>query len=428
MEVLISTIPDSVKRLISESSSVDDLRFTCSSLLNFFRNSLFFHQLVSDLTNLDTAALCRKNKEAAMETKAKGNECFDRGEYSGALRFYSQALRTAPNDAQDKENNLVSTLYLNRSSTLHKLGLIQESLRDCNRALMSSPAYAKAWYRRGKINSSLGNSEDAIRDFSVSLIIENSLAGKRQIESELNLLSKQPVIRSNDINKPNENSSDENIQVELRCVSGEARGRGLVASTDISPALLVHKEDPYAAIISKPCRETHCAYCFNELPVDTVPCLSCSAPLYCSEKCRFQAGGEELPRFEDDDFGGSLRQLPTELLQHIRRNYVTSSGESSSDGEQFHEHRHECRGMNWSSVLPSPLVLAGRILVRNIEKRTHKSDGIPVNHSFYDLCQNYGRQPAERKLDFHFFSVVLLYCLHQFNPSRLPLDSAIASQ
>lgn len=35
-------------------------------------------------------ALCGKNEEVALEAKLKGNDCFSKGEYSNAVRFYSQ--------------------------------------------------------------------------------------------------------------------------------------------------------------------------------------------------------------------------------------------------------------------------------------------------------------------------------------------------
>lgn len=45
--------------------------------------------MVRDLKDPEVA-LCGKNKEAALEAKAKGNECFSKGDYSNALHFYSQ--------------------------------------------------------------------------------------------------------------------------------------------------------------------------------------------------------------------------------------------------------------------------------------------------------------------------------------------------
>ncbi|GER50861.1 tetratricopeptide repeat protein [Striga asiatica] len=411
MEKLKSVIPEELRRRISESKT-DDLRSTCSSLLNFFETSHLFHQMVRDLTSPEMA-LCGKSKEGAMEAKAQGNECFSKGDYSSASHFYSQALRVAPTDVKDKEKNLVATLFLNRASSLHKLGLFPESLRDCSRALIISPAYAKAWFWRSKANSSLGNHKDAIDDLNVSLSVETSSSGKRQIESELNMLMGQS--RSY--------VTDERLQMDLHCVSTTAKGRGMAASTDIPLASLIHKEEPYAAILLKHCRETHCAFCFNELPADTVPCVSCSIPLYCSLKCQVQAVDQYFSNCKKDH--ESLHDLPHDLVRHIRS--VTLPAISSSNTERAPEHRHECRGMHWSAVLPSDVVLAGRILVKHMEEQGSGAAD-PIFHGVLNLCQNYEQLSAETKLEYHIYSIILLHCLRQFYGSKLSSELAIAPE
>ncbi|KAL6532980.1 hypothetical protein OROMI_027092 [Orobanche minor] len=426
MEKLKSVIPETLKQRITESA-VDDVRSTCSSLLDFFQTVPLYHQMVRDLTDPEMA-LCGKNKEAALEAKAKGNEYFLKGDYSSALRFYSQALRAAPMDVEDKGKNLVATLFLNRASSLHKLGFYVESLRDCSRALIVSPAYAKAWFWRAKANSSLGNHEGAISDLNVSLEIETSLGGKRQIQSELDMIFNQSRLRNETAKKPNDDSSgsyvtDEPFQMELHCVTTTSKGRGMASSTDIRVSSLVHKEDPYAAILLKHCRDTHCAFCFDELPVDTVPCVSCSIPLYCSLKCQIQAGGQYFSTYKNEY--GSLQDFSHDLVQYIKN--VTSADISSSNIEHASGHRHECRGMHWSAVLPSDVTLAGRILVKHIEEQNPHGDDLTV-HGILDLCQNYERLSAETKLEFHVYSVILLRCLQKCYASKLSSESAITSE
>ncbi|XP_047944931.1 SET and MYND domain-containing protein 4 isoform X1 [Salvia hispanica] len=421
MEKLKSVIPETLKHKISHSTAAD-LDSTCSSLLDFFQNLPLFHQLVRDLTD-PQVALCGKNKEAALEAKAKGNQCFTNGDYSNALLFYSQALRSAPMDAEDNEKNLVATLYLNRASSLHKLGLFLESLQDCNRALILSPVYAKTWFRRAKANSSLGNYEEAINDFGVSMEIETSLSGKRQIENELNQLMDQSRLRSSVKEKQHDGSADEPLQVELRCASTPNKGRGMISLTNIPMASLIYKEDPHGAIILKHCRETHCAFCFNELQADTVPCVSCSIPLYCSLKCQVQAGGEDFLKYKAE-YGFKL-DLSDDLERHIRN--VTSPSFSSPDVKHFAEHRHECQGMHWPAVLPSDVVLAGRIIVKHIEEQAY--GGLDHNvHKILDLSQNYGQLSSDTKLEFHVYSIILLCCLQRFYATKLPLNSTITSE
>ncbi|KAL6527985.1 hypothetical protein OROHE_014935 [Orobanche hederae] len=63
---------------------------------------------------------------------------------------------------------------------------------------------------------------------------------------------------------------DEPLQMELNCVTTTGKGREMTSSTDILASSLVHKEDFYAAILLKHSRDTRCAFCFNELPVDWI--------------------------------------------------------------------------------------------------------------------------------------------------------------
>jgi hypothetical protein len=49
----------------------------------------------------------------------------------------------------------------------------------------------QAWYRRGKVNASLGNYDDAARDLIIAKTFELSSGGRRQIESELQIISDQ---------------------------------------------------------------------------------------------------------------------------------------------------------------------------------------------------------------------------------------------
>lgn len=146
METLKSAVPDALKQEIAKSTPAQ-LQSTCSSLLYFFHNLPQFHQVLSsslfsttcsffatmcflvlyldstcfyastsflllvllctvsailltvcffaipqmikDLTD-PSVALCCKDRNAALEAKLKGNECFSKGEYSNALLFYSK--------------------------------------------------------------------------------------------------------------------------------------------------------------------------------------------------------------------------------------------------------------------------------------------------------------------------------------------------
>ncbi|KFK22698.1 hypothetical protein AALP_AAs70005U000100, partial [Arabis alpina] len=109
------------------------------------------------------------------------------------------------------------------------LGLIEESLRDCHRALRIDPCYAKAWYRRGKLNTILGNYRDAFRDITVSLSLESSLVGKKQLQNELKAISDYQNKKVSEHNDAVDHLPSVQSEVKLRCVSTKEKGRGMVS-------------------------------------------------------------------------------------------------------------------------------------------------------------------------------------------------------
>lgn len=59
--------------------------------------------------------------------------------------------------------------------------------------------------------------------------------------------------------------------------------------------------------------------------------------------------------------------LPGYLEKYIQD--ITSPSVSGPYTEHITEHRHECEGVNWPAVLPSDIILAGRILVKSINQK-----------------------------------------------------------
>ncbi|KAF9591803.1 hypothetical protein IFM89_007358 [Coptis chinensis] len=385
MEKLESSVPCTLKKMIAESTA-EDLPSTCSSLLDFFLSLQLFHTVVGELTDTEKA-LCSKNNEIALEFKQKGNECFTSGDYDQALSFYTQALRFAPMDyANEAEKSLVSTLYINRASTLHKLGFLVECVRDCDRAVVLAPYYAKAWYRRGKANVSLESYKDAIKDFNVAISLELSTGGKRRIRDESVTSLKLPWFI---------------VKNHMLCIM---------------------------QILLKQYRNTHCHFCLNELPKDSVPCSSCSTPLYCSQNCQVQASGQNSwSNINNNLLDGNLSN---NVDRHIQSIYFSNKcGVAVADSIEWFipEHRHECGGIHWPAILPSEIILAGRVLVKLVEQRK-QSKGTMKPIDALELTHNYGRMPSKIKLELHIYSVVLAYCLQRSCTVELPLDGNFASQ
>ncbi|KAK4768617.1 hypothetical protein SAY87_003758 [Trapa incisa] len=426
MERLKSLVPDELKQRIATSMS-NDLLSTSSSVISFFLHLEQFHLITEDLAD-PKMALCSKNKDAAMEFKQNGNRFFSNGNHSLALSYYSKALRVAPLEKKDDEKNkdLGSVLFVNRAAALYRVGLPMECIRDCDRALRRTPSYAKAWFWRGKANAALKDYGNACSDLKIAKLMEATSLGKKQVECELSIvLQKISEVPSLPLHNNDERlrKLDEKCEVELECVVTREKGRGMVSKGEVPPSTLVHMEEPYVAIISKNSRDSHCHYCFDELPADYVPCTSCSIPLYCSETCRGKAGGG-MPRNREAEIA-SHESIPRELKKHFED--ITLKGIIPENLNMFHEHDHECSGANWAAVLPSELVLAGRVIVKALGKR---GDFLDTAESVepLDLCHSYSELAPNVKLESHIYSIVLLRCLQSSCSFEIPINAVSVSR
>ncbi|KAJ0970229.1 hypothetical protein J5N97_023106 [Dioscorea zingiberensis] len=391
MEKLKSLIPGDLKRMIGESTP-ENLTSTCSSLLDFFLPLPEFQRVIGELTDTELG-LCRKSKESALDLKHKGNECFSKGDYVKALNFYSQALRYAPMDAEDNGKNLVALLYVNRASSMHNAGLLDESLRDCDRAIAIMPAYVK------------------VHQNAKELLSKSTL-----MFDELRLVCEDDHARA----------IDEPLLAVLQCVSTPSKGRGMTSVDDIAPASLIHSEEPLAAIMNKSCRETHCHFCFIEVPADVVYCPSCTIPVFCSQLCQEQARGAYIKKKQDNS---SWKNVPVDLVNHVMDTISLSNVKSDLQDINYQsiaEHKHECGGSPWSVVLPTDVVLAGRILAKLMEKRRLSGEtSKPVE---LGLAHNYLQIPPKTKLEVHVYAVVLSCCLKHHYGSDYPITGASVSQ
>ncbi|KAI7734307.1 hypothetical protein M8C21_011676 [Ambrosia artemisiifolia] len=110
-----------------------------------------------DSQNVEIVVLLQ-NFRALSRARAHGNDLFKSERFTEACYAYDEGLRLDP---------LNPVFYCNRAACWFKLGQLERSLDDCNRALLIHPKYIKALLRRAATYSKLDRWGESVRDYEV---------------------------------------------------------------------------------------------------------------------------------------------------------------------------------------------------------------------------------------------------------------------
>lgn len=99
----------------------------------------------------------------ADEAKAKGNAAFSSGDFSAAIRHFSDAILLAPTN---------HVLYSNRSAAYASLQQYSEALDDAKKTVELKPDWSKGYSRLGAAYQGLGQLDDAVSSYKKGLEID----------------------------------------------------------------------------------------------------------------------------------------------------------------------------------------------------------------------------------------------------------------
>ncbi|KAJ9706818.1 hypothetical protein PVL29_002006 [Vitis rotundifolia] len=99
----------------------------------------------------------------AEEAKAKGNAAFSSGDFSAAVRHFSDAIALAPTN---------HVLYSNRSAAYASLQQYSEALADAKKTVELKPDWSKGYSRLGAAHQGLGHLDDAVSAYKKGLEID----------------------------------------------------------------------------------------------------------------------------------------------------------------------------------------------------------------------------------------------------------------
>lgn len=103
--------------------------------------------------------MTKSDTVTAQEWKEKGNEEFNKSNWSEAVNCYTNALKLV------KDNNVERAIYYkNRAAAYLKLHDYEKVIQDCSNALEICPNDPKALFRRCQALEALERFEEAYRD------------------------------------------------------------------------------------------------------------------------------------------------------------------------------------------------------------------------------------------------------------------------
>ncbi|XP_038062393.1 sperm-associated antigen 1-like [Patiria miniata] len=111
----------------------------------------------------DASERTEKRKAEATVLKDQGNQAFNKGDYTRAVKLYTQGL--------ERLKDFV-VLYTNRAQTYNKLEKFSEAMEDCRTALQLEPNNVKALVHLGKAQQGLKDYEAAVTTYQEILKID----------------------------------------------------------------------------------------------------------------------------------------------------------------------------------------------------------------------------------------------------------------
>lgn len=118
--------------------------------IKFYQKSLTEHRTADILNKLrevekqqaEAARLAYIDPEKATVAREEGNALFKAGDFVGAVKAYTEAIKRDPKDPRS---------YNNRANAYTKLAALPEALKDAEEAIKVDPKFIKAYVRKGQI-------------------------------------------------------------------------------------------------------------------------------------------------------------------------------------------------------------------------------------------------------------------------------------
>lgn len=157
--------------------------------LKFYQKSLSEHRdpaIIKKVQQMEKQMKEEKEKayvdpSKAEEERQRGNDAFTNGDYPGAVKAYTEAIKRNPDEAK---------IFSNRAAAYSKLMEFNLAMKDCDKCIELDPNFIKGHLRKGHICIALKNYQKAIEAFEKAQSLDSgnqeAVDGYRQAMMEIN--------------------------------------------------------------------------------------------------------------------------------------------------------------------------------------------------------------------------------------------------
>ncbi|CCM04028.1 uncharacterized protein FIBRA_06185 [Fibroporia radiculosa] len=152
--------------------------------IKFFNKSLTEHRTPDILTKLRESerALAEAQRKAyidpekASEAREEGNALFKSGDFVGAVKAYTEAIKRDPNDPRG---------YNNRANAYTKLVALPEALKDAEEAIRIDPKFVKAYIRKSHVLYAMRDYTKAIEAVQQATDVDTEKKHGKEIQDQV---------------------------------------------------------------------------------------------------------------------------------------------------------------------------------------------------------------------------------------------------
>ncbi|KAH9918139.1 activator of Hsp70 and Hsp90 chaperone [Fomitopsis serialis] len=152
--------------------------------IKFYNKSLTEHRTPDVLAKLreaertqaEAARLEYIDPEKAAQAREEGNALFHKGDFAGAVKAYTEAIKRAPTDPRG---------YNNRANAYTKLVALPEALKDTDEAIKVDPTFVKAYVRKSHVLFAMKDFTKAIEAIQRAADVDTEKKHDREIREQM---------------------------------------------------------------------------------------------------------------------------------------------------------------------------------------------------------------------------------------------------